>query len=136
MKIAILLSSLWLISSTMLGQKTNLLDMEPPAEFDNVHAAKLAHDSLSSSFVIWVKNGVKPHYHQKHTETLYVLSGTGEMSLGEKVFSIGAGDFVEIPRGEVHGVTTTSDEPLQVLSIQAPEFFGKDRIFAGQLKKK
>ena len=117
------------------AQVTNINEMQPPADLENIHVEKLASDSLSTSFVIWVKQQVKSHYHAFHTETLYVLEGTGVFNLGEKVINLGPGDFIEIPKGTYHSVYVTSSIPMKVLSVQAPEFHGKDRIFAGQLKK-
>lgn len=125
----------FLLTQTIYAQVINISEMQPPAEFENIHVEKLATDSLSTSFVIWVKQEVKSHYHAFHTETLYVLEGTGVFNLGEKVVNLAPGDFIEIPKGTFHSVFITSPTPMKVLSVQAPEFNGKDRIFAGQLKR-
>ena len=90
---------------------------------------KLASDKHTSCYVIWVKNNVKAHKHEVHTENIYILEGTGEMTLGDESFNIKQGDFVTIPPNTIHSLTVTSDIPVKVLSVQAPEFFGKDRIF-------
>ena len=113
------------------GQTFNGLDNYAPSEdFDNIHVQKVTEDTLQSCFVIWVKNGVKAHYHKNHTENLVVISGEAMMTLGDEIFLIKKGDYVNIPKGTVHSVTQIlSDEPLKVLSIQSPQFFGKDRIF-------
>ena len=80
--------------------------------------------------MIWVKEGVKAHYHAVHSENIVVLEGEAMMSLGDDLFMIKKGDFVNIPKGTVHSVTQIlSDEPLKVLSIQSPYFDGTDRIF-------
>lgn len=110
-------------------------DVEPMEEYENIHVQKLASDSLSSSFVIWVKEGVKSHKHAVHTENLYVIEGNGIMTVGEEEFEIEAGDYIVIPMDTFHAVTVTSRTPLKAISIQTPEFLGKDRIFAGQLKR-
>ncbi len=107
----------------------NLTAIEPPVELDNVHVQKLYSDPNATQLLIFVKRGVPLHRHQFHSESLYVLAGSGQMTLGEQRFTIAAGDFFTVPQGVVHGVEVTSSEPLKVLSMQAPEFFGKDRVF-------
>jgi len=94
-----------------------------------VHVLPLSHDSLSSSFLVWVKLEVKPHYHATHTETVYILEGKGDMLLGEQVMPVRAGELVVIPKNTVHAVRVKGKKPLKVLSIQAPYFDGKDRVF-------
>jgi mannose-6-phosphate isomerase-like protein (cupin superfamily) len=96
--------------------------------YANIHVKKISEDSLHSTFVIWIKQGVKGHYHQYHSEQIIVLEGTGTMSLDTSTFEISAGMHFTIPMGTPHAVVTTSDIPLKVLSIQSPRFDG-DRIF-------
>ena len=109
---------------------TNIMMLKADQEYDNILVKKMNTDSRSTSFIIWVKEGVKAHKHEHHTETLYVLSGKAEMRIGDKKVEIEAGDFFTIPQNTVHDVKVTSSEPLKVLSVQAPEFLGKDRVFA------
>lgn len=85
-------------------------------------------DSLSSSFLICVLNEVRPHYHALHTEHVVVIDGEAEMLLGDSLFRIVPGDVIAIPRGTVHAVTTRSERPLRVASIQSPRFDGTDRV--------
>ncbi len=122
------------IFSTAFGQHfEHLEDIKAPADFDNIHVMKLTEDSLQSTFVIWVKKGVKEHFHAAHSENIVVLEGEGMMSLGNEFFMIKAGDYVNIPKGTPHSVTQVmSDVPLKVLSIQSPLFDGSDRIFIEQ----
>ncbi|RMG81426.1 MAG: cupin domain-containing protein [Bacteroidetes bacterium] len=105
------------------------LDTLSPAEnYENIYIKKMANSPNSTSFVIWIKKGVKLHKHRLHTETLYVLEGEGEMTVGPKTFKIKKGDFFTVPRDTPHKVMVTSKVPLKVISIQAPKFMGKDRI--------
>lgn len=99
-----------------------------PEETVNIYVHKLSTDKHSSQFVVFVRKFVPTHIHQHHSESVYVLSGEGEFNLNGKISKISAGHFIYIPEGVVHGVKTTSKEPLKVLSVQAPEFFGKDRV--------
>lgn len=93
---------------------------------------RLESDSNSSSFAILIRDSVKAHYHTKHTESIMVLEGTANMKIGDKTFQIQEGDFFVIPPNTKHSVIVTSDIPLKVISVQAPEFLGEDRIWIDQ----
>jgi len=93
---------------------------------------QLSTDKHTSNFVIFVKQGVKAHVHKTHSETVYVLEGEGEMRLGDKQIKVKPGDFIFIPENTVHSVKVISKTPMKVLSNQAPEFLGKDRVFIDQ----
>lgn len=117
-------------SSIALAQHVSQLpDLTPDKNFDNIFSRKISSDSLASSFLIWVKKGVKPHKHLQHTEQVYVISGTGKMLLGKKEVDIMPGSFIFIPKNTVHSVQVTSKTPIKVISIQTPYFSGKDRVF-------
>lgn len=109
---------------------SNILDLKVQEEYDNIHVVPLHTDSLVSSFVIWIKQEVKPHKHELHTEQIYVLEGVAIMKVGQDEFTIKAGSFIFIPKSTIHSVVTTSSTPLKVLSVQAPKFVGEDRVFA------
>jgi mannose-6-phosphate isomerase-like protein (cupin superfamily) len=96
---------------------------------DNLYNKPLFSDSLASSFVILIKKEVKAHKHLGHSEHVIVLEGTGDMKLGDKEIKIKKGDVVFIPKNTVHTVKRTGKAALKVISVQAPYFDGKDRIF-------
>lgn len=125
----IFLLSILLFAGTVRGQHLSLKDQKPPPGFENIYTQKLASDSLGTSFLIWVKKEVKPHYHASHTEVLYVLEGKGIFTLDSNSFPFRAGDYLLIPRKQVHSLQVTSEKPMKILSVQAPEFDGSDRIF-------
>ena len=72
---------------------------------------------------------VKEHKHKFHTEQVTILQGVGEMTLGDKTFTIKKGDVIFIPKNTFHSVKSKSSIPLKVQSVQTPMFDGKDRIF-------
>ena len=111
----------------------NLPEKSPSKEAENVAVEQLASDSLCTSFMIWIKGGVKHHFHQSHTECIYILEGSGEMTLADSTFTVNAGDFVQIPKGVVHAVTAT--KPMKVLSIQTPQWIVEDRKFISPIRR-
>jgi len=119
-----------LVASLISAQQVlHASELTANAAFENIHVEAIHHTDDASLFTIWVKQGVKAHRHNAHTEHVYILEGTGTMLLGEEVLEIKPGDVIIIPRGTIHAVRTTSEEPLKVLSIQSPRFSGKDREF-------
>ena len=87
-----------------------------PEAADNIHVVPVSSDDLASGFVIFVRQRVAPHFHQDHTELLYVLQGKARMMLGDQQLLL----------------DVTSETPLKVLSVQTPRFDGKDRHFVRQ----
>ena len=128
-----LLGTLLLTSIVSAQKAENLPARQPVKEGDNVTVEQLATDSLCTSFMIWVKEGVKHHFHQSHTECIYIIEGIGEMTLADSTFTVVAGDFVQIPKGVVHAVTAT--KPLKVLSIQTPQWVVEDRKFISPIRR-
>ena len=114
---------------TFSQSQKSLPDINPVGEYDNISNQKLFSDSLASSFVIWIKKEVKPHKHLSHSEHVLILEGEGVMTIGNETFKVSQGDLLFIPKNTVHSLKTNSDKPVKVLSIQAPEFDGNDRVF-------
>lgn len=106
-----------------------LKDLKPEKEFDNIFIKKVSDDDYQSTFVIWVKQKVRLHKHEHHSENIYVLEGKGEMVIGDEKFVIKKGDYFNIPKNTPHGLKVLSSSPVKVLSIQSPQFLGQDRIF-------
>ena len=111
------------------AQNQSLDTINAPTNYGGIYVRMVASDSLSSSFVIFIKKEVKKHKHAIHTENVYILEGEGEMLLGDKTIKVKKGDIIFIPMNTVHSLKVTSSTPVKVVSIQSPHFDGKDRIF-------
>jgi mannose-6-phosphate isomerase-like protein (cupin superfamily) len=125
--IALLAGTLSATAQEAVPVHHRLIGLSPEGPPDAVRVERLAGDSLATGFLIEVPRGVPPHQHLGHSETVYVLSGRGRMRLGNDTLSIGPGSYLFIPARTPHAVWTTSEEPLKVLSVQAPRFTGADR---------
>lgn len=128
-------SSLAFIFSFCLGSYFNaqsIIDLDTlqvREPYDNVLIKKLHSDKNASAFLIFIKKEVRLHKHLMHSETIYVLDGTGDMLLGDKKVEVKKGDIIFVPENTPHRVKVTSIIPLKVISNQAPEFDGTDRVF-------
>ncbi len=120
----------FLLSGLAFSQEvSNLSVLAPDKEYENILIKKLDTDSNSTSFVIWIKKGVKSHKHEFHSEIISVIEGSGVMTINKKSFDIKPGDYFRIPENTFHSLKVNSKKPMKVLSIQSPEFLGKDRVF-------
>lgn len=106
-----------------------LKKIKPKEAYENIHVIPLHSDTNASSYLIFVKKEVKSHKHIFHTEHVQVISGKGIMKLGNEVKIIKEGDLIIIPKNTPHSVIVKGKKPLVVLSVQAPKFNGKDRVF-------
>jgi quercetin dioxygenase-like cupin family protein len=74
--------------------------------------------------------GVEPHTHRDHVDSLYVLEGEADFTLGDEVVRAGAGTWLAAPIGIVDGFRNTGDGDLQILKhVRAP-----NTGFAGRLR--
>ena len=69
-----------------------------------------------------------PHYHPRTEEIYYILSGEGEMTIGDERQSVGPGDAIAIPPGKVHTIHNTGHETLVFLCCCAPGYEHEDTV--------
>ena len=69
-----------------------------------------------------------PHYHPRTEEIYYILSGEGQMRIGDEVRRVGPGDAIAIPPGETHQITNTGSETLRFLCCCAPGYEHEDTV--------
>ncbi|MFT5164663.1 MAG: quercetin dioxygenase-like cupin family protein, partial [Alteromonadaceae bacterium] len=70
-------------------KQSYLSDVKSKADLENIQVVKLASDEYASDFVVFIKKNVPLHKHLTHTETVYVLEGTGIFQYGDEKITIG-----------------------------------------------
>ena len=120
-----------IIFFSLIGQEyINSFDkIEPDNDYDNIYVKKLSSETDATTFAIWIKKSVRLHKHIEHIENVYIAEGNGDFQLGDTIYNVKSGDLIVIPKNTWHGVIVNSQKPMKVISIQSPEFYGKDRIF-------
>ena len=101
-------------------------------EFENISVKQLSTNNEATTFAIWIKKRVKLHKHLYHTENVIIEEGEGEFQLGDSIYKVKKGYVIVIPQDTWHGVIVNSKETMKVISIQSPQFLGKDRIFKNE----
>ncbi|MFK7799719.1 MAG: cupin domain-containing protein [Aureispira sp.] len=115
------------LQAQILTQST--AELAPIEAYANIKAVTLHDDENTTVFMISIKKSVRRHLHEYHTEVVTVLAGRGKMFLAGEYLDIRKGDQIIIPPNTPHGVVTTGGQPLQVMSVQTPQFLGYDRVF-------
>ena len=93
----------------------------------------LAHTDLYALKRIHVKKGSRPslQYHERKSESLYLLSGRLRIEMGDSRDSLAAdellpGETVDIPKGAVHRVSALEDSVI--IEASTPELDDVVRI--------
>ena len=65
------------------------------------------------------KRAFPKHAHLANDEALFIVSGHGELTIGDESGAVEAGDFLMLPRGEkfAHVLVNDGDEPLVYLCL-------------------
>ncbi len=64
--------------------------------------------------------GASPHYHRTFSEAFYVVEGSVALFDGTEWRPGGAGDFLYVPPGGIHGFRNESGAPASMLILFAP----------------
>ena len=131
MKILNLILLMFLFNNSNAQEFVSSTDKIEPVneDYDNISITKLSTNSDATTFAIWIKKKVKIHKHINHTEHVYIKQGKGKFQLADSLYNVKTGDLIIVPKNTWHGVIVESRNPMKVISIQSPEFFGKDRVF-------
>lgn len=90
----------------------------------------LADDPTYKSKLIVIDPGAQISYqmHSKRSESWTIISGSGEVILGDKTLAVSSGMTVGAPAGMKHRIRNIGAEPLRLVEVQTGEYFGEDDI--------
>ena len=77
---------------------------------------------------------VPEHTHSASMEIVYVLSGSGELTIDGRKSNVKAGDVVSIPVGIKHSFRNSRTEPAEFIQVYSPP--GPEERFKGWTIKK
>lgn len=66
--------------------------------------------------------------HHKRAEHWIVVSGTAQVTCGDKVFPLKQNELTYIPLGAKHRLENTGSEPLHLIEVQSGSYLGEDDI--------
>ncbi|MCH3918379.1 MAG: cupin domain-containing protein [Spirochaetia bacterium] len=83
--------------------------------------APVAAKSFCQGLVTIYPDGSVPEHTHDNEETYTILSGSGEMTVGDEVRRVHGGECIYIPSGKAHGLkNVSSEENLVMMFVYAP----------------
>jgi len=98
--------------------------VRPFASSGEVQLALLAQTPGMNIRVNKLTGRIEPHEHPQSHHFLYLIKGQIELTVGEEMRRIRAGDFVTIPPGSVHAMQRIGASEALFLDIAAPPDVG------------
>jgi quercetin dioxygenase-like cupin family protein len=102
------------------------LAMHPIGPRENIRICLVRQSERSSVHLVQVRKGEKPHIHEAHDMSVFVLRGYGEMTIGHETKTIREGDVAHVSAGVRHYFTNRCTSPAVAVVIFSPPFDGKD----------
>jgi oxalate decarboxylase/phosphoglucose isomerase-like protein (cupin superfamily) len=114
--------------------QVNLIDLAQQKSVDTIAGLNITQVASGKNASVNLVMGppgsiLKMHYHQYRDEITYCIESQAVMNVSGKELVMKAGDLMYIPALMIHGSEVTGNETLQLISIFAPPFDGKDRIY-------
>lgn len=75
------------------------------------------------------------HRHNTWVETFYVLQGIITAKIGDSVYHLPAGSYLQIPKGMLHGQANFGTVPLKLLLVMQPSGFERHLLDRVELSK-
>jgi quercetin dioxygenase-like cupin family protein len=79
--------------------------------------------------------GVAPHFHERHSDSFYVLEGEVEFHVGDQTVDGVPGTYVLAPPNVVHWFRNVSDAPVRMLNLHTPGGFVQYRRELAELRE-
>lgn len=90
-------------------------DMLLPVDFKDIHAKIIGYTPQAVTAIVWLKDMAPQEVHHDEYEKFLIVEGTCNITVGEKVHELAAGNYFAIPLYENHSVKVTSDVPCKII---------------------
>ena len=94
---------------------TSRTDMVLPEDFDNMYAKLIGYTPEAATAISWIKTHSPFEIHTNEYERFLILEGSCDITIGEDVHQLVAGDFIAIPLHIGHSLVVTSSMPCKVI---------------------
>ncbi len=108
---------------------TSRKESRPSITMDGSEIRELMHPELHGNHnqslaeaIIHPGFETRLHKHHSSEELYHVLSGSGRMTLGDRMFSVAAGDTICIEPGVEHKIKNTEHQDLVILCCCSPPY--------------
>ncbi|MBW4422862.1 MAG: cupin domain-containing protein [Myxacorys californica WJT36-NPBG1] len=108
----------------------NLTEFNSETLFGATITRLLSHGKLSTIGFDHVRiakgSSLKPHIHAASEAFVYILEGTGVVTLENRNYWVRAGDTIYVPAGVSHGFSTPNEDVV-LLSVQSPPIYREEK---------
>lgn len=98
-----------------LNAVEHLIPAEP---FDDFFVHILREDEQIAQTLVITKLDVLPEIHEEESESFFILKGSCACTIGNKVFTLNAGDYLDIPLHVNHDIKILSPYVIAILQHQ------------------
>ena len=115
--------------SQVLTTIDEILTKNPLKADQKTQLIKIAEDDTITLAVVRSIGGpgLKRHIHKTHNETIYVVSGSGQIFVNDQWVDVKPGNIHFNPMGKVHTSRPVGDEPFVIISVFTPALKAPDR---------
>ena len=90
-------------------------DMVAPEKLEDVYAKIIGNANEVVTAIVWIKEIAPQEVHDNEVEKFLIVEGTCNITIGEEVHQLIAGDMLSIPLHKNHFVKVTSAIPCKVI---------------------
>ncbi len=90
-------------------------DMIAPTNFDEMYAKIIGYTPQMTTAVVWIKTMAPQEIHTDEYERFLIIEGTCNITIGNDVNHLTAGDYLAIPLFKNHQVVVTSKIPCKAI---------------------
>lgn len=114
----------------IVANYADILKANPMKAGETAQAITLATDGTATVNLVRFAAGaeVKPHIHKVHSETVYIIEGSGKMMIEGKEIEVGPGSIIHVPMDTPHAVKCSTTGELIGIQVFAPEWTQPDRV--------
>lgn len=96
-----------------------------------------ARNLLLSTGIYEQGRTIPSHRHEREEEAIYVVAGTGEIAIGDKVEQLRPGSAAYIPPGVEHQLSIHPDVPMKLVFVFSPPAYpGSYEVESSQQESK
>jgi mannose-6-phosphate isomerase-like protein (cupin superfamily) len=90
-------------------------DLQEPSSYDSMAGRIIGSDEEKTTMIVWLKEGAPPEVHTDELEKFLIVEGTCDITIGDTVHHLKAGDFLSIPLFISHAVEVTSSTRCKII---------------------
>ena len=94
-------------------------DLQEPDEYDAMYGRIIGSNEEKTTLIVWLKEGAPDETHTDELEKFLIVEGTCDITIGNTVHSLKAGDYLAIPLHINHNVRVTSTTRCKVILERA-----------------